>query len=116
MQLGELQNHLNDLQQVADVYVINPDAPEDSRKLKEMSGTSLPVLLDPDLVVTRQFDMLPKTGQPMGGMTGVPQMGFVIIDSQGTIRLQRVDMQFGQDADQILEILKLVELTPVSAS
>jgi len=111
-----LQKQASELQEYADVYVINGDPPKDSRKLKEISGITIPVLLDPDLAVTRQFDMLPKADQPMGGMTGVPQMGFVIIDSKGTIRLQRVDLHFGQDADQILEILKLVEPTTFSAS
>jgi len=39
-------------------------------------------------------------------MSGVGQMGFVIIDASGTIRVQRVDVQFGQHTPQILEILR----------
>lgn len=70
------------------------------------------MLLDQDLAVARQFDMLPKPGQPMGGMGGVAQMGFVVIDGAGTIRVQRVDTNFGQDADQILEILMLIGVPP----
>src|SRR5438067_13105019 len=50
--------------------------------------------------------MLPKPNQPMGMMSGVGQMGFVVIDAAGTIRVQRVDIQFGQHAPQILEILR----------
>lgn len=111
-----MQKQASELQDYADVYVMNGDTPEDSRELQEMSGITIPVLLDPDLSVARQFDMLPKPGQPMGGMGGVAQMGFVVIDSNGTIRLQRVDLNFGQNADQILEILKLVETTTSSAS
>jgi hypothetical protein len=38
-------------------------------------------------------------------MSGVGQMGYVIIDANGTIRVQRVDIQFGQHAPQIPEIL-----------
>jgi hypothetical protein len=41
-------------------------------------------------------------------MSGVAQMGFVIVDASGTIRIQRVDIHFGQDADQMLEILQLI--------
>ena len=39
-------------------------------------------------------------------MSGVGQMGFVVIYASGTIRVQRVDIQFGQHAPQILEILR----------
>lgn len=73
-----------------------------------MTSVSFPVLLDHELAVTRQFDMLPKRGQPMGGMVGWPQMGFVVVDPQGMIRVQRVDLLFGQHAGQILEIIKIL--------
>ncbi len=75
-QLGELQKSADSLRQQADTYVI------------------------------RQYDMLPKSNQPMGMMSGVGQMGYVVIDASGTIRVQRVDIQFGQHAPQILEILR----------
>ena len=52
--------------------------------------------------------MLPKPNQPMGMMSGVAQMGFVIADGRGTIRIQRVDVNFGTHAEQILEILRLI--------
>jgi peroxiredoxin Q/BCP len=108
-QLGELQQSVEQLRQQADVYVVNSDTPDKSRQLKQTTGITLPVLLDPQLGVARIYDMLPKPGQPMGDMSGVAQMGFVIVDASGTIRLQRVDIHFGQDADQMLEILRLIE-------
>ena len=114
-QLGELQKSADALRQQADAYVINPDSPESSRRLKQISGISLPVLLDPKLTVGRQYDLLPKSGQPMGGMAGVAQMGFVIVDSGGTIRVQRVDIEFGQHAGQMLEILRLLAQEPAAA-
>ena len=107
-QLGELQKSADVLGQQADVYVINRDTPEDSRQLKQISGISVPVLLDPQLSVARQYDMLPKPGQPMGEMSGVAQMGFVVIDARGIIRVQRADIYFGQHASQILEILRIL--------
>ncbi len=42
----------------------------------------------------------------MGGMMGVAQMGFVIVDGRGTIRVQRADIYFGRHAGQIAEILR----------
>jgi peroxiredoxin len=116
-QLGELQKAIDPLRAAADVYVLNRDAPAQSRRLKQITGISAPVLLDPDLAVARQYDMLPKTGQPMGEMMGVAQMGFVIVDGSGTIRVQRVDLHFGQDADQMRQILDLIApATPAPAA
>lgn len=107
-QLGELQQRLAALGERADVYVINSDTPEQSRQLKQITGIGAPVLLDRDLAVARRYDMLPKPGQPMGSMSGVAQMGFVIVDGGGTIRVQRADLRFGEHADQMLEILRLL--------
>lgn len=98
------------------MYVINSDSPENSRRLKQISGISLPVLLDRQLAVPRQYDMLPKPNQPMGGMSGVAQMGWVIVDAGGTIRVQRADIQFGSHASQMLEVLGLIALDPASGS
>lgn len=90
------------------MYVVNSDMPEDSERLKQITRISAPVLLDRQLEVSRQYDLLPKLGQPMGGMRGVPQMGFVVVDGGGTIRVQRVDLYFGQHAGQMLEILRIL--------
>ena len=107
-QLVELQKSADELRRRADVFVVNRDTPDDSRRLKRITGVSLPVLLDRELQVARSYDMLPKSSQPMGMMSGVAQMGFVVVDGRGTIRLQRVDVSFGTHANQILEIVRLV--------
>lgn len=98
------------------MYVINGDSPENSRRLKQVSGISVPVLLDRQLAVPRQYDMLPKPNQPMGGMSGVAQMGWVIVDAGGTIRVQRADIQFGSHASQMIEVLRLIALDPASGA
>ncbi len=107
----ELQHSAAPLRQSADVFVLNRDTPEESRRLLQITGVSFPVLLDRDLAVARQYDLLPKPGQPMGGMRGVAQMGFVVVDPQGVIRVQRADILFGQHAGQILEIVKILSQT-----
>lgn len=89
--------------------MINSDTPEASQRLKQVTRIGVPVLLDGQLAVARQYDLLPKPGQPMGGMVGVAQMGFVIVDGGGTIRVQRADINFGQHAGQMLEILRLLQ-------
>lgn len=87
------------LQAHADAFVINPDRPEDGMRLRETTGLVLPLLLDPPFTVAKQFD-LPGNGRPMGGL-----VGFVIIDADGIIRVQRVDIDFGDHAGQMMKLL-----------
>jgi len=95
----ELAKVQRELQEIAEVYVVNPDVPENSSKLRQQTGLTIPILLDPGYTVAKQFD-LPGTGRPMGGL-----VGFVIIDPAGVIRVQRVDIDFGRHAGQILSIV-----------
>jgi len=98
-QLGELARSTGALQAQADAYVINPDRPEDGMKLRESTGLTLPLLLDPPYAIAKQFD-LPGSGRPMGGL-----VGFVIIDPGGITRVQRVDIDFGHHAEQIMKLV-----------
>lgn len=77
--------------------------------MRQRSDSTLPILSDANLTVAGQYDFIPKPGQPMGGMAGVAQMGFVIIDAQGIIRAQRVDLYFGDHAGQMLDILAAIQ-------
>lgn len=52
----------------------------------------------------------------MGGMSGVSQMGFVVIDAEGIIRIQRADILFGEHAAQIVEILEIIEQEQASGT
>jgi peroxiredoxin len=83
--------------------VVNPDTVEHNRLVRETSGLSIPILLDPGYSVARMYD-LPAEGRPMRGL-----VGFIIMDRQGIIRAQRVDINFGAHAPQIVEILRLIE-------
>lgn len=84
------------------MYVINPDTVESNRKVRQMSGLSIPILLDPEYSVAKMYD-LPGDGRPMRGL-----VGFVIMDRQGLIRVQRVDIDFGSHGGQIVRILKSI--------
>lgn len=88
------------LREQAEVYVVNPDTPENSRRVRQVAGIRLPILLDPGYTIARRFD-LPGDGRPMGGL-----VGFVVIDGKGIIRVQRVDLDFGSHAGQILDIVR----------
>lgn len=107
-QLGELEGRMAELKALAEVYVVNVDTPEQSRWLKQRTGTRVPVLLDNGLAVSRRYDMHARPGVPMGGMRGVPAMGFVIVDGAGIVRAQRSHLYFGQDVDRMIRTLKSI--------
>lgn len=106
IQLGELEKRMDEITALAELVVINVDHPDNSRWLKEFTGISVPVLLDNDLRVARRYDMHSRPGLPMGGMTGVPTMGFVVIDAAGIVRDMRAHINFGQDADYLIETIQ----------
>ena len=85
---------------------INPDTGDQAQQVLQRIGATFPLLSDPDLSVTTQFDMQLRAGWPMGGMGAFPEMGYVIVDGKGIIRAQRVDVYFGDAGPQILKWLK----------
>lgn len=91
------------------VLGISVDTGDRARQVVLQTGATFPLLYDPDLSVTRQFDMQLRAGWPMGGMGRLPEMGFVIVDSKGMIRAQRVDVYFGQTAIRMLPLLRRIE-------
>ncbi len=91
---------------MGDLIAVGYDTPASLRQTQAGSGASYPLLADQDLTVTRLYDMQLRPEWPMGGMGQLPEMGYVIIDGAGKIRLQRVDLYFGNNAEQMLDILK----------
>ena len=90
-----------------EVISINPDTGVNAQEVAQRIGATFPLLSDPTLSVTQQFDMQLRVGWPMGSMGGgLPEMGYVIVDGKGIIRAQRVDVYFGDAGPQILRWLK----------
>ena len=85
---------------------ISIDIGDQARQVVQRTGATFPLLSDPDLSVTTQFDMQLRAGWPMGGMGAFPEMGYVIVDGKGIIRAQRVDLDFGQGAIRLLPIVE----------
>lgn len=85
---------------------ISIDTGEQARQVVQQTGATFPLLSDPDLSVTKQFDMQLREGWPMGGMGNFPEMGYMIVDGNGIIRAQRVEIYFGEAAPQILRWLE----------
>ena len=87
---------------MGDLIAVGYDTPESLKQTRVGSGASFPLLSDIDLTVTRLYDMQLRPGWPMAGMGEIPEMGYVVIGPDGLIRLQRVDLYFGDNADDIL--------------
>lgn len=85
------------------------DSPESLKLSQEGSGASFPLLSDIDLTVTRMYDMQLRPDWPMAGMGDIPEMGWVVVDAEGRIRVQRVDLYFGDHVDDILAALSAAE-------
>ena len=85
---------------------VNPDTGDQAQQVIQRIGSTFPFLSDPDLSVTKQFDMQLREGWPMGGMGNFPEMGYVIVDGKGIIRAQRVDVYFGDAGPKILKWLE----------
>jgi peroxiredoxin len=88
--------------------VISDKTVEESRRFKQATGFAMPLLLDPQLQVTRVYDMLAGPNQTGRPTPSAMQMGFVVVDGGGIIRAQRVDTNFGDHADQIILTLHSV--------
>ena len=56
--------------------------------------------------VTRLYDMQLRPDWPMGGMGDIPEMGYVVVGADGLIKLQRVDLYFGDHTDDILRAMQ----------
>lgn len=99
-QLGELARSVPELQRHADVYVINPDTPENSRHVREQTGISAQILLDPRYDAAKRYDLAGQ-GRPMGGL-----VGYAVVDPSGIVRVQRVDINFGINAGHLIEAVR----------
>ena len=87
---------------MADVYVINPDTPENSRQVRARTGITVPILLDPGYSGAQTYHLAGEA-RPMSGL-----VGWVVIDAGGVVREQRVDIEFGLHTAQMLEAVRRI--------
>lgn len=104
-----MEKRIDEFQAEADLIAVGYDTPETLSQTQAGSGASFPLLADRDLTVTRLYDMQLRPDWPMGGMGEIPEMGYVIVDANGLIHLQRVDLYFGDNAGQILDVLATLD-------
>ena len=75
------------------------DTPQEASQLAFDLGLTFPLLSDPNMLVVREYGM---EGKEMG----MPEMGYVIIDKQRRVRVQKIDRGFGENVDAILRALR----------
>jgi peroxiredoxin len=105
-QLGELEKRIDEFQAVGDLVAVGYDTPESLQQTQADSGASFPLLADIEMTVTPLYDMQLRPDWPMGGMGDMPEMGYVVVSADGRIKLQRVDLYFGDNAGDILTTMK----------
>lgn len=99
-QLVKLRPHVTNLvSEGAAVLGMSMDPPAEAARLAMELDLAFPLLSDPHMAIVREYGM---EGKEMG----MPEMGYVVIDKQGRIRTQKVDRQFGEDAEVIVQALR----------
>jgi peroxiredoxin len=101
-----LEKRIDEFQAVGDLIAVGYDTPESLKQTRAGSGASFPLLSDIDLTVTRRYDLQLRPDWPMGGMGDIPEMSYVVVGADGLIKLQRVDLYFGDNASDILSAMK----------
>ena len=101
-----MEKQIDEFQAVGDLVAVGYDTPESLKQTQAGSGASFPLLSDIEMTVTRLYDLQLRPDWPMGGMGDIPEMGYVVVGADGLIKLQRVDLYFGDHADDILRTMK----------
>ena len=101
-----MEKRIDEFQAVGDLVAVGYDTPESLKQTQAGSGASFPLLSDIEMTVTRLYDLQLRPDWPMGGMGDIPEMGYVVVGADGLIKLQRVDLYFGDNASDILSAMK----------
>lgn len=95
-QLVKLQARLAELtSEGAAVLAVSTDTPEEARTVVRKFGLTFPLLSDPGMEVIRRYGM-------KGERMEMADLGYVVIDQEGRIRVKRIDRQFGDRVELLL--------------
>jgi peroxiredoxin len=99
-QLVKLRPHVKELEsEGAAVLAMSMDTPEEASKLAQDLSLPFPVLSDPNMGIVREYGMY-------GNQMRMPEMGYAVIDKQGRILTEEVDLQFAENANDILRAVR----------
>ncbi|MGH7929899.1 MAG: peroxiredoxin family protein [Candidatus Binatia bacterium] len=99
-QLVKLRPHVKELEaEGAAVFALSMDTAKEASKLAQDLSLAFPVLVDPNMGIVRAYGMY-------GKQMRMPEMGYTVIDTEGRIRTEEVDREFGEHANAILRALR----------
>lgn len=102
MQLGQLQSQVGRLRALgAEVFAISKDNRADARRMATQARLDFPVLSDPSMEAISGYGMQSRKMQ-------MADMGYVLIDTSGRVRVRRIDRRFGEHASEIVEALRRI--------
>lgn len=78
----------------AEVFAVSKDSTSDAQRMVAEVGLDFPVLSDPSMEMISRYGMMGE-GMPMA------DMGYVLIDAAGKLRVRRIDREFGRHAEEI---------------
>ena len=81
------------------IIAISKDSTGDAQRMNAEVGLDFPVLSDPSMEMISRYGMMGE-GMPMA------DMGYVLIDASGRVRVRRIDRQFGEHAGEIVNALQ----------
>lgn len=100
MQLGKLRDEIGRIRETgATVLALSHDDRERARSMAVELGRTIVVLSDPSMKVIYRYGMK-SDSMPMA------DMGYVVIDRAGRIRLRKIDLRYGEHIGEIVQALK----------
>lgn len=81
------------------MFAISSDAPDDARRMATELALDFPVLSNPSMDVIYRYRM-------KGERMPMADMGYVLIDATGRVRVHKIDRQFGEHASDLIGHLR----------
>ena len=108
MQLVQLRSAIGRIRSLgAEVFAISTDRQDDARQVAADLGFTVRVLSNPRLDVVYSYRMKAPD-------SATADMGYVLIDAAGRIRVRRIDHRFGDHAEEIVDGLeRIAQVNPV---
>jgi len=100
VQLGKLYDEIEAMKTLGfEVLAVSRDDKPFARLMAAMLDSKIPVLSDPSMEMIRAYQM---KGEGME----MADLGYVVIDTKGRIRARKIDRKFGENAQDLIRVLK----------
>lgn len=102
VQLGKLRLEVDRIRGLgAEVMAISADRAENAHRMAGELGFAFPILSNPKLDVIFSYNM-------KGPNSTTADMGYVLIDTAGRVRIRQIDHRFGEHAGEMIQGLERI--------